>query len=77
MLANKLRNKGIKVIIEMNHKKIKKCFDWANKKAIPYVTVIGEDEMKNQKLNLKNMKTGNSTEYSLNDIDNIVNIIKR
>ena len=77
MLANKLRNKGIKVIIEMNHKKIKKCFDWANNKAIPYVTVIGEDEMKNQKLNLKNMKTGNSTEYSLNDIDNIVNIIKR
>ena len=45
-LANILRSNGVKVIIEMNKKKIKKCFEWANKKNIPYVTVIGEDEIK-------------------------------
>lgn len=75
-LANQLRNKGIKVIIEMNKKKIKKCFEWANKKEIPYVIVIGEDEIKNQKFNLKNMKTGETKEYYFKDIEKIAIHIK-
>ena len=73
-LANILRKNGVKVIIEMNNKKIKKCFEWANKKNIPYVTVIGEDEIKNQQLNIKNMKTGESTKYSFSDIDKFINL---
>ena len=68
-LANRLRKNGIKVIIEMNNKKIKKCFEWANKKGIPYVTVIGEDEIKNQKLSIKNMETGEITVYSFSEIE--------
>ena len=75
-LANKLRTNGVRVIIEMNNKKIKKCFDWANKKNIPYVTVIGGDEIENKMLNIKNMTTGENTQYSFNDIDKIANILK-
>ena len=52
-LANQFRRLGIAVVIEMNNKKIKKCFEWANKQAIPFVSVIGEDEMKDQKLKIK------------------------
>ena len=68
-LANKLRAKGIKVIIEMNNKKIKKCFEWANKKNIPYVTVIGEDEIINKTLSIKNMETGECINYSFDNIE--------
>ena len=67
-LANKLRRNGIRVIVEMNHKKVKKCFEWANKRHIPYVTVIGEDEINNQTLSIKDMTTGDNREYSFQDI---------
>lgn len=75
-LANKLRQNGAKVIIEMNNKKIKKCFEWANKKNIPYVAVIGEAEINNKELSIKNMKTGESTKYSFTDIDTFINNLK-
>lgn len=55
-LAQKIREKGKKVLIEMNNRKIKKSFDCANKENIPYVIVIGEDEIKNKKITIKNMK---------------------
>ena len=69
-LANKLRKNGVRVIIEMNNKKIKKCFEWANKKNIPYVSVIGDDEINNEELSIKNMKTGESTKYSFEELNN-------
>ena len=52
----------------MNNKKIKKCFEWANKKNIPYVTVIGEHEIANKVLSIKNMETGESVKYSFDKI---------
>lgn len=55
-LANIIRNKGYKVIIEMNKKKISKCFDFANKENIPNVIVVGENEIKNNTITIKNMK---------------------
>ena len=69
-IANRIRTNGVKVIIEMNNKKIKKCFEWANKKNIPYVTVIGEDEIENKVLNIKNMETGETIKYSFDKIEN-------
>lgn len=75
-LATRLRDNKIKVIIEMNHKKIKKCFEWANKKNIPYVTVIGEDEISKKTITIKNMITGKTTEYSLQDIETITKNLK-
>lgn len=58
VLANKLRNLGYKVDIEMNDKKLKKSFEYANRENIPYVIVLGEDEIKNNYFNIKNMETG-------------------
>ena len=75
-LANILRSNGVKVIIEMNKKKIKKCFEWANKKNIPYVTVIGEDEINKQIVTIKNMETGESIEYTFDKIDTFSDKLK-
>lgn len=55
-LAQKIRNKNKKVLVEMNKRKIKKSFDYANKENIPYVIVLGENEIKENKVTIKNMK---------------------
>ena len=74
-LANKLRILGYKVDLEMNDRKVKKCFEFANKENIPYVIVLGEDEIKNNYFNLKNMITGE--QFKIDQIDQIKDIIKR
>lgn len=74
-LANKLRHLGYKVDLEMNDKKVKKCFEYANKENIPYVIVLGEDEIKNKCFNLKDMITGE--QIKIDDINKIKDIIKR
>lgn len=74
-LANKLRTLGYKVDLEMNYRKVKKCFEFANKENIPYVIVLGEDEIKNNYFNLKNMITGE--QFKIDQIDQIKDIIKR
>ncbi len=74
-LANKLRTLGYKVDLEMTDRKVKKCFEFANKENIPYVIVLGEDEIKNNYFNLKNMVTGE--QFKIDQIDQIKDIIKR
>ena len=68
LVAHNLRSCGVKVMIEMNHRKVKKCFEWANKNKIPYVTVIGDSEIESGKIQVKNMETGDTLEYSLDTI---------
>ena len=73
-LANKLRNLGYKVDIEMNNKKVKKSFEFANKENIPYVIVLGEDEIKNKCFKLKNMTTGE--EINIDDLNKVKQFLK-
>lgn len=75
-LADNLRKEGIKVSVEMNKRKIKKCFEWADKNKIPYVIVIGEDEIKKQKIEIKNMLNSTKTEIELNEYKKIASIIQ-
>lgn len=57
-IANKLRKEGKNTEIYLNNKKLKAKFKYADKLEIPYVVIIGEDEIKERKYTLKNMKTG-------------------
>ncbi len=57
-LATELRNLNIKTEIYLDDKKLKTKMKYADKLQIPYVIVIGEDEIKNGKLKIKNMQTG-------------------
>lgn len=76
LLAKKLRDNGIKVIIEMNNKKVKKAFEWANKNNIPFVTVIGETEINTGNIKIKDMNESSEKEVNINDINCIIKIIK-
>ena len=57
-IANKLRTKGTNAEIYLNNKKLKAKFKYADKLKIPYVIVVGEDEIQSGKYTLKNMETG-------------------
>ena len=56
--ANRLRQAGINTEIYFDDKKIKAKFKYADKLKIPYVIVIGEEEIETGELTLKNMETG-------------------
>jgi len=54
-LANELRNIGVNVLIEMNKRKVGKCFEYAERENIKYVMVIGENEIKSGEYKIKDM----------------------
>lgn len=57
-LATDLRNLGVRTEIYLNNKKLKAKFKYADKLKIPYVIVIGEEELSTNKVKVKNMETG-------------------
>ena len=44
---------------------------------IPYVIIIGEDEIKRQKILIKDMETGKNQEFSIYNYEKIVQFIKK
>ncbi len=64
-LATNLRKIGIKTEIYLNNKKLKAKFKYADKLKIPYVVVIGEDEIENNCVNVKNMETGEEVKVKM------------
>ena len=75
-LANKLREKGIPTDLYSEKAKLKKQLQYANNNNIPFVIIIGEDEIKNGKYILKNMKDGNQNLLTINEIINKMSSIK-
>ena len=76
LLASKLRNNGIKVIIEMNKRKVKKALESANKNSIPYVIILGQNEIDTNTIELKDMNNSKSIKINLDNTNEIVDIIK-
>ncbi len=64
-LATDLRKHGINTEVFLNHKKLKAKFKYADKLKIPYVVVIGEDEITTNTANIKNMETGEEKKVKL------------
>ena len=61
-VATSLREKGVNTEIFLNDKKLKAKMKYADKLKIPYVIVIGEDEVKSGKFKIRNMETGEEKE---------------
>lgn len=70
-LANDIRLLGIKVDIDMSGRKLKKSLDYANKEQIPYVIVLGDDEVKNGYFEIKYMFENKSVRVQLEDLEKI------
>ena len=67
-VANKLRNNGINAEIYFDDKKIKAKFKYADRLKVPYVIVIGEDEIKSEMLTIKNMTEGTQEQMKIEDV---------
>ena len=72
-IATKLRTNGINTQIYTGKTKIKNQFKYANKLSIPYVVIIGEDEIQNNTVSIKNMETG---EQKTLPIEEVIKLIK-
>ena len=57
-ILNSLRSSGIASEIYPDEAKLKRQFTYADKKNIPYVLLIGPEEIAEEKVTLRNMKTG-------------------
>lgn len=73
-LATSLRNLGINTEIYLNNKKIKAKMKYADKLEIPYVIVIGDDEIANNTVKVKNMETGEekSTDFNAESVKKVI-----
>ena len=66
-VLSELRKAGINSELYPDSAKMKKQMNYANKKSIPYVVLIGEDEMNSGLLKVKNMKDGLQSNFNLAD----------
>jgi histidyl-tRNA synthetase len=64
MIANRFREEDIVTEVYMEQAKTSKKLAYANKLEIPYVILIGEEEIKNNFLTLKDMKLGEQSQLS-------------
>lgn len=64
-LAQRLRQLGVKVDLELTERSFKAQMRYADKCATRFLLVIGENEVQQERAKLKNMKTGESREISL------------
>lgn len=60
-LATRLRDNGVRVQLNCEKKKFKAKITYADKLSIPYVVFMGEDEIKNNTVALKELATGEQT----------------
>lgn len=70
-----LREAGVACEIYPDQAKLKKQFDYADRKAIPFLSIVGETEAAEGLVNLKNLATGEQKSFAKNDIDSILAFI--
>ena len=63
-----LRKNNINVDLYSDNNKLKKQLQYANNNKIPFVVIVGEEEIKSKKYTLKNMETGKQEKLTLNKI---------
>ena len=71
-IAKKLRQNEINVEINVEEQKIGKKFKYANNINAKYVIIIGEDEIKNNLITLKDMTSGEQITTSLEEVIEII-----
>ena len=74
-LAKALREAGIAVEVYPEATKLKKQFDYADKKAIPFISINGSTEIEAGTVNLKNLVSGEQKAFPANDINSILDFL--
>ena len=67
-IAARLRATGISALIYPDAAKMKKQMDFANRKQMPFVAFVGENEMRDGTVTLKNMTDGSQKTLSVDEL---------
>lgn len=70
--ASSIRDSGVNVSVDYSSKKVGDLIKNADKRKIPFIAVIGEEEVESGKLKVKNLKTG---EENVVDVNEVVKLI--
>jgi histidyl-tRNA synthetase len=73
LLLTEIRSAGISAEIYPDASKMKKQFEYADKKGIPYVLIVGTEEIEKGEYLLKNMVTGEQKPLDIKAIINTIN----
>lgn len=71
-ILNNLRKEGIAADFDHLERSLKAQFRYADKIGAKYTLILGEDELEQQKVNLKDMTTGDQTEVSIDKIHEVL-----
>lgn len=71
-LAAKLREAGIRTELYPDAVKMKKQMAYADKKGIRFVAIVGEDEIKDNSITVKNMVQGEQKTLSIDEVINLI-----
>ncbi len=71
-LVSQLRKKGINSELYPASAKMKKQMKYANDKKIPFVVMIGGNEMEKGTLSVKNMESGEQKDMTLEELTHLI-----
>lgn len=72
-LATELRKNNLNVLVELNKKKLNKCFEYADKNNFKYLIILGSEEIENGVYTIKNMQTKEQLKLNLKELLNYIN----
>ncbi|MBP5689801.1 MAG: histidine--tRNA ligase [Bacteroidales bacterium] len=75
-VAGALRSRGISAEIYPDSSKLKKQFDYAERRGIPFLSINGETEAASRTVNFKNLSSGEQRSFSADDIDAILAFLR-
>ncbi len=70
-----LRDAGVACEIYPDQTKLKKQFDYADRKAIPFLSIVGETEAAAGVINIKNLSSGEQKSFSKADVEAMLEFI--
>ena len=74
-IVKELRDNGLKVEYDVMGRPLAKQLEYVNSKGIKFSIVVGENELKNGTIKLRNMSSGNEKEIELKNLKRVVDIV--
>ena len=75
-IAKALREAGVSVEVYPEATKLKKQFDYADRKSIPFISINGSNEMEAKTVNIKNLVSGEQKAFQAADFPAILEFLK-
>ena len=75
-VAAALRKAGVAVEVYPEAAKLRKQFEYAEKRSIPFISINGSSEIESRTLNVKKLETGDQQAFSLDDLSSVLDFLK-